>query len=366
MLRIILTGFLVLSLSACFHDGLLDKINGDDDQAVDPLIFSPDLALESSFDELLEKPQIEIASTDELQSLVAKLLPRLISHLSVFNGQADLLPSSGFGSEVDRPVFKSQSRVYQILDARACEVVDSSESDIAPEDVDIKNLENKNSLFWDDADEDDVTSDGDRWIRLLSQCRDLVTNRFSTGTIFYTNIDEHVEAIKGNTDESIHDLGVSVRMQIDYEEGQSASSMLFNNFEGLFHRDVETGSHFLVKAGSFSSSASNSKQYAFEYDSASVIYTISEEFPSVESITFKGKYFDSELDGYISIDNLSIDLDYDFGDIKNVSIALNSGTDDAAVTLDLDSLELSLGEEESPVAIDEVFSEGFLPVIVMD
>lgn len=365
MFRAILIALLFTPLSACFHPDLLDVFGGGDTQ-VDPSIFSPDLSLETDFDELLQKPLLEVGSAEDFQSLIETLVPRLISHLNVYNNEVDLLGSSGFSTGVIKPVFKSQSRIYRILSASDCEKIDNTDEPAEEETIDVRNLENKNSLFWDDADDNDLTSKDDRWIRLISQCKDVATNRFSTGTIIYSNIVDQVEAIEGDSEKNIHDLGVSIRMQIDYDEGPSSSSILFNKMNSLYHRDGETSSRFVISPGSNSSSISGEQRYSFDYASGGVFFVFNEDFTIIETISFSGRYYDSELDGFVNIDNLNIELDYDTGDVNSFEVTINKDSDNLNVRLAEDILVFSVAEEETEVLLDEVFSNGLLPVIPME
>ena len=366
-------------LSACFHQDLFD-VFGDDTQA-DPAIFTPDLSLETDFDELRTKPLVEVSTAEDFQSLIEKLIPRLISHLNVYNNEADLLGSSGIGSNLIKPVFKTQSRVFQLLGALPCVEEDLSGVPIEDKPVDVRNLVNKNSLFWDDADDNKTTTAGDRWIRLLSQCKDVTTNRFSTGTITYTNIVDQVAAIKGSdttdttdttedsADTNMHDLGVSIRMQIDYDQGPSSSSILFNKMNSLYHRDGETSSQFVVLPDSNSSSVSADQRYSFDYTSGGVFYVNNEDLSTVESISFSGRYYDSELDGFVNIDNLNIELDVytgDYADIIGLTVIINKDSDNLHVSLAEDTLTFSVAEAESEVSLDEVFSGGVLPIVPME
>lgn len=399
MFRAILVVLLFAPLSACFHQDLLDTFGGNGDDQVDPAIFTPDLSLETDFDELRAKPLIEISTAEDFQALIEKMIPRLISHLNVYNNEADLLASSGVGTAVISPAFKSQSRIYRILSASNCEEVDNSDDPAEEETIDVRNLENKNSLFWDDADDNNITSNDDRWIRLISQCKDEATNRFSTGTIIYTNGANQVEAITGSDpttssdtseggdtsedggtnedsdtseasfDINMHDLGVSIRMQIDYDQGPSSSSILFNRMNSLYHRDGETSSRFVVLSGSNSSSVSGEQRYSFDYASGGVFYVNYEDLTTIESITFTGRYYDSELEGFVNIENLNIELDVyagDTADIVGLTATINKDTDDLHVSLTDDALTFSIAEEENEVLLEDAFSDGVLPFIPME
>jgi hypothetical protein len=353
-------------IQACFHEGLVDKFGGGNSDNVDPEIFSPDLEMTGSLDGLLAKSEVKLTNSEDLSAFVGKLIPRLISHLNVYNAEADLFGSSGLGSGVIKPVFKTGTRVYRIQEASVCEDVDATDTVIKGEDVDIKNLQNKRSLFWDDADSDNVLSEGDRWIRLISQCKDSATQKFSTGTIYYTNIYNQVEALEGNIDKDMTNLGVKLRMQIDFDEGVSSSSIIYEDFQGIYNRDQQSGSYFSIQADSRSSSKTSSDQYVLDYDAASVLFVESEDSADRETIAFTGRYFDNELDGFVEVQNISIDLDYAYGDILNLVILLGGENENISATLINDTIDLRIGEDSEILPIDEVFGRDYLTVISMD
>jgi hypothetical protein len=287
----------------------------------------------------------------------------------MFNREADLLPSTEALAETIKPAFKVGTRVFQIQDAKTCEAItpsddtDTEKTDSA--DIDIKNLQNKQSVFWDDADDSDTISEGDRWIRLYSQCEEPVTQKYTTGTIYYTNIHNQQEVLTGEAAQALQDMGVQMRLQISYDQGASVPSILYENFSGTFSRNLETGSYFSVDSGSLSTAENGDQQYIFDFETASVSYIIDEE-GDFETISFSGRYYDSELDGYVIIDNLNIELDYEVDLIDSIVLTINQETDNATVTYAGNTVSLALGEKEVEAELGDLFGAGDIKVIAMD
>lgn len=348
---ILILVFLAL-LTGCFHE----------EDAVDPQIFSPELSLEGSYEDVLASSTVDINTAEDFQALISKLVPRLISHLYIYNNEVDILASTELGAGTVKPVFKSGSRVFTVEIATSCVKESETDPPVADAPIDVRNLDNKSSLLWDDADDSGNLNEGDRYIRLFSQCKDELTGKFSTGTIYYTNIHAQAEAFD-DYEKPIVDLGAKVRMQIDYDEGPSSSSIIFEEFQGRYNRAEETGSYFLVERGSRSYATNADEKYFFNFDSASASFSIGEE-TDTQTLTFTGSYYDNELEGFVTIDSLSIVIDYYSGTVQSLTASVNSQT--GTVVLNGSSLDFEVADSTSSVEISEIFSDGKLRVIPLD
>ncbi|MDH5544536.1 MAG: hypothetical protein OEZ43_03020 [Gammaproteobacteria bacterium] len=355
-----------LILSACFHKAEEPNLG-----AMDLALFHPELPSHGTYAELLGAPQLEISTIEDAQDISGKIVLRLLNHMAIYSDEVDLLASSGIGTIGLAPAFKPKGKP-RILYANTC-VAEGDSEELDASEVDVKNLENLTSVFLDDKDNSGTVSEGDGWIQLISHCEESDLSN-TTGTLYFSNFAHQQDALTG-VDAPIAELKVDAHFESQYVN-TFPLSIMFEHFSAIFNRSYDANdfvtSSFVVVPGAHSmatrtASEESIQQYVLFYEDASVTYVESAD-DEFEYINFKGKYYDSDLDAHIVVDDLQMTFDYAYdnnlGALTELSMTLNS----EAVTVSFaDSMiTITMGSESVELSISEFLGAEYQSIVPMD
>ena len=372
---------LTIAFTGCFHE---------EDTKEEELIPYPNLTYLSEFDSLTSSELAEFEDVDQAKAVFATMVHRLVRLLDSLNREIDFAPPGNYGVDenpvpytqyVEIPTGDAIEEPQQNTGSQASTLSDTTPPESTPaitssqkttsgkvrprnlnlerfsarggactgdlEGRTLEEFDNASALIWDDRNNDKERNDGDVWITFIKSCTSSATNNTVEGNIYYRGL-----ADIGALSIVPYVVSIALDMQIEFQQG-NAGVFIAKNLELSVVRDNSGDVVVSIAPASEEPALLMFKGidavYAFEPTQLFLRYA---DVADIESIEYSGKYYDGDLNGFVTTENAAFDFLYDPQDaiINSISVTLNASNAEISVTNAVNESQADENDEATPVA----------------